>query len=295
MWHRESAPSRKPNYETGPKGNHESQTAGRDELSIFRNSFQLVSVLFRIKRQRAVPITCVQSGTGVWQNYAFTGQSSQFVVTYSATPSHAAMTGEVGFSVNAASSLTNLAVIVRFASTGVIDVRNGGSFSAATSYPYTAGTQYAFQLAINPATKRYSVFVTAPGGAQVELASNYAFRSSQSRISSLNNWATYSTGGTETVCNMTIAGAGSSVTAPTISAQPASKTVTAGQTATFSVTASGTAPLSYQWAKNGAAISGATGPATPRRPRPPRTTDRNSWSPFPIPQEALRAAPPSSP
>ena len=202
--------------------------------------------------------TCVQSGTGVWQNHAFTGQSSQFVVTYSATPSHAAMTGEVGFSVNAASSLTNLAVIVRFASTGAIDVRNGGSFSAATSYPYTAGTQYTFQLAINPATKRYSVFVTAPGGAQVELASNYAFRSSQSRVSSLNNWATYSTGGTETVCNMTIAGAGSSVTAPTISAQPASKTVTAGQTATFSVTASGTAPLSYQWAKNGAAISGAT-------------------------------------
>jgi hypothetical protein len=32
----------------------------------------------------------------------------------------------------------------------------------------------------------------------------------------------------------------------------------AGQTATFSVTASGTAPLSYQWRKNGAAIGGAT-------------------------------------
>ena len=152
--------------------------------------------------------TCVQSGTGVWQNHAFTSQSSQFVVTYSATPSHAAMNGVVGFSVNAATSLTNLPVIVRFSNTGVIDVRNGSSFSAATSYPYTAGTQYAFQLAINPATKRYSVFVTAPGSSQVELASNYAFRSSQSGISSLNNWATYSKGGTETVCNMTIAGAG---------------------------------------------------------------------------------------
>ena len=45
---------------------------------------------------------------------------------------------------------------------------------------------------------------------------------------------------------------------PSITAQPASQTVTAGQTATFSVTASGTAPLSYQWQKNGAAISGAT-------------------------------------
>ena len=46
--------------------------------------------------------------------------------------------------------------------------------------------------------------------------------------------------------------------APSITTQPASQTVTAGQTATFSVTATGTAPLSYQWSKNGAAISGAT-------------------------------------
>jgi hypothetical protein len=46
--------------------------------------------------------------------------------------------------------------------------------------------------------------------------------------------------------------------APSITSQPASQTITAGQTATFSVTASGTAPLSYQWQKNGAAISGAT-------------------------------------
>ena len=45
---------------------------------------------------------------------------------------------------------------------------------------------------------------------------------------------------------------------PIIEAQPASQTVTAGQTATFSVVASGTAPLSYQWQKNGANISGAT-------------------------------------
>ncbi len=44
---------------------------------------------------------------------------------------------------------------------------------------------------------------------------------------------------------------------PSITAQPASQTVTAGQTATFVVTATGTAPLSYQWQKNGAAINGA--------------------------------------
>jgi hypothetical protein len=47
--------------------------------------------------------------------------------------------------------------------------------------------------------------------------------------------------------------------APSITTQPANQTVNAGQTATFSVTATGTAPLSYQWQKGGVAISGATG------------------------------------
>jgi hypothetical protein len=46
--------------------------------------------------------------------------------------------------------------------------------------------------------------------------------------------------------------------APTITVQPANQTVTAGQTATFSVSASGTAPLSYQWQMNGTDIPNAT-------------------------------------
>ncbi len=44
----------------------------------------------------------------------------------------------------------------------------------------------------------------------------------------------------------------------TITGQPASQTVNAGQTATFTVTASGAPPLTYQWQKDGASISGAT-------------------------------------
>ncbi|HYL82938.1 MAG TPA: immunoglobulin domain-containing protein [Candidatus Angelobacter sp.] len=46
--------------------------------------------------------------------------------------------------------------------------------------------------------------------------------------------------------------------APSIGAQPTSQTVTAGQSATFSVSVSGTVPFSYQWRKNSANISGAT-------------------------------------
>lgn len=45
---------------------------------------------------------------------------------------------------------------------------------------------------------------------------------------------------------------------PTITSQPAPQSTPLGQTATFSVAASGTAPLSYQWSKDGSPIAGAT-------------------------------------
>lgn len=45
---------------------------------------------------------------------------------------------------------------------------------------------------------------------------------------------------------------------PTLTSQPAPQTVCVGASALFTVTATGTAPLSYQWKKNGADIAGAT-------------------------------------
>ena len=51
---------------------------------------------------------------------------------------------------------------------------------------------------------------------------------------------------------------GNGPVAPYITTPPANQTVTAGQTATFSVAATGTPPLTYRWQKNGADITGAT-------------------------------------
>src|SRR2546421_62388 len=66
--------------------------------------------------------------------------------------------------------------------------------------------------------------------------------------------------------------------APSITTQPASQTVTVGQTATFTVVATGTAPLSYQWRKSGTAISGATAPTYTT----PATTSADSGSQFTV-------------
>jgi len=64
--------------------------------------------------------------------------------------------------------------------------------------------------------------------------------------------------------------------APTITTQPGNQTVTAGQTATFTVVAAGTAPLSYQWQKNGANIAGAAAASYTT----PATTTSDSGSTF---------------
>ena len=60
--------------------------------------------------------------------------------------------------------------------------------------------------------------------------------------------------------------------APVITDQPDDVSVRAGQSATFRVTAIGTAPLTYQWQKNGTDISGAT---SRRYVTPPTTPDDN--------------------
>ena len=56
-----------------------------------------------------------------------------------------------------------------------------------------------------------------------------------------------------------ISGAQSTSEPPAITTQPVNKTVKVGASAKFSVTATGSAPLSYQWAKNGVNIAGAIG------------------------------------
>lgn len=67
-------------------------------------------------------------------------------------------------------------------------------------------------------------------------------------------------------------------TQPLIVTQPASQTVNAGQTASFSVAATGTAPLAYLWSKNGAAITGATAASYTT----PATADADTGSIFKV-------------
>jgi len=216
---------------------------------------------------------CVTS-SGSWTNYPLSQTATgSFRVTFDATPSAAAIDGVTGLSFGPASAYTNLAAIVRFNSTGTIDAMNSTAYSAVAKIPYFGGTTYHFILDVNTVSHTYSAYVMI-GSVQTTIGSNFVFRSQQATTSSLNNIGAMSSIDSHTVCNVVLSLPTVAAVAPSITTQPASRTVIAGQTASFTVAASGTTPMTYQWKKNGVAISGATSSTytTPAE----TTTDNNA-------------------
>ena len=122
------------------------------------------------------------------------------------------------------------------------------------------------QTVVSPATATFSVSAkgTSPlsyqwfaNGAAIVGATSNSYTTAAT--SSSNNGTLYTVVVSNVAGSVTSSAATLTVdSAPTITVQPMSQTVLAGQTASFSVMATGTAPLRYQWFSDGTAISGAT-------------------------------------
>src|SRR2546422_7003982 len=134
-------------------------------------------------------------------------------------------------------------------------VKIAGFSISGTINPATGGSGATLTLggAANAATTTDSVgnytFAGQPNGTFTVVPSHAGFTFTPSSQSTTVNGANVSG------MNFT---ANAAPVVPTITTQPGNQTVTAGQTATFTVVAAGTAPLAYQWQKNGANIAGAT-------------------------------------
>ena len=192
--------------------------------------------------------------SGTWANTPLAqAQSGSFRITFDATPSDSSVDAVHGLSSGPASAYANMFVAVRFNTAGHIDARNGASYTAASSIPYAARVSYHFILDVNVVTHTYNAYVII-GSVQTTIGTGMAFRNQLAPTSSLGYVAAMTTTGSSTFCNITLS---NSSMAPTITMQPVSQSVTAGQMATFSVANTGSAPLTYQWMKNGASISGA--------------------------------------
>lgn len=204
---------------------------------------------FNVSQQAAGSSCPTATVGGSWVNNSFTLQNSIFTVVLDATPSDSATNAIVALSNGASTQLTGFACMVLFDSDGKIKVRNGASYGAAITLSYTGGSSYHIRMVVNLSAHTYSTYVTAPGGSELTLASNYAFRNSQSTVSSLNNYgiyvspADYSGKGTLKVCNFAIAGGDSmppaiSMTAP-VNGSTVSGAITLSATASDNVGVAG--------------------------------------------------------
>jgi sugar lactone lactonase YvrE len=175
-----------------------------------------------------ITVTGLTNGTA----YTFTVKATNSVGTGSASSaSSSAIPVTVPGAPTAASGVSgNTQAIVSFTA----PVSNGGA--SITSYTVTA--------------------TPSDGGAAVTATGS----TSPITVTGLTNWTAY----TFTVTATTSVGTGSASSALSlilpvvITTQPINLTVAQGYPASFTVAASGTVPLSYQWLKNNVAISGAT-------------------------------------
>jgi hypothetical protein len=154
-----------------------------------------------------VTVQCTTAtATGAWLNTAFPSHSGTFTATFDATPSVSKQGSAVGISKGVQTSNTGFANIIAFsATTGVIQARNGGAY-VDSAVPYTGGTSYHFRLVINVTAHTYSIFVTPAGGSEQTVGMNFAFRTEQNTVTSLDHWGAKvnaTPGGTLKVCNFT--------------------------------------------------------------------------------------------
>src|SRR6266566_2823478 len=174
----------------------------------------------------AVTVTGAAPGcaasTTAFQNSAFTSQNGSFTATFDATPNGTGLDAATGLSQGAAAAYTDLAVIVRFNTGGTIDARNGGAYAVANTIPYTAGTSYHFRIVVDVPSHTYAAYVTPAGGAEQTIGTGFAFRTEQSTVTALANWALSAITGTHTVCNFAITGSQPPAPVATVTLTPGS-------------------------------------------------------------------------
>jgi 2-hydroxy-3-keto-5-methylthiopentenyl-1-phosphate phosphatase len=202
------------------------------------------------------------------------GQTASFSVEANGTAPFSYQWDFNGSAVSGATSsalaLTNVQA-TQAGSYTVVVTNNGGSITSrvatlTVNAPPSITTQPQSQWVTQGRNVSFSVVASGTATLTYQWFFNGSSLGWTARSSTLmvNNVGTNNTGNYTVVVNNNWGSATSAVATltlfvpPGIQTQPNNLTVTQGQNASFSVVASGTAPLNYQWNFNGTALSGAT-------------------------------------
>jgi hypothetical protein len=217
---------------------------------------QLATALCALVFVPSVSATTISSADG-FSNTAFAAaQSGTFTATVDAVPSISPSNTTIALCQGAQTSYTTLACIARFNTSGNIDARNGGAYSAASTIPFSAGVSYHFRFVVNVPAHTYSIYVTPAGGAEIAVGLNYGFRTEVNTVTSLDTWnvdVNATPGGSVTFTNLSVTSA-SQVATPTFS--PGGGTYSSAQSVTISTTTSG---ASIRYTTDGSTPTPTTG------------------------------------
>jgi unsaturated rhamnogalacturonyl hydrolase len=202
--------------------------------------------------------TTISSADGFYNVPFGSTQIGTFTATIDAVPSLSPSNTAISLCQGAQTSYAGLACIARFNPSGDIDARNGGAYAAASTIPYSAGVSYHFRFVVNVPTHTYSLYVTPAGGTEITVGSNYAFRTEQAGVTSLDTWnvdVSATPGGSVTISNLNVtSSSGGQVAAPTFN--PAPGTYSSAQSVAISTATSG---ASIRYTTDGSTPTATTG------------------------------------
>ncbi|MFP4112035.1 MAG: hypothetical protein ACLFUO_03475, partial [Candidatus Woesearchaeota archaeon] len=121
-----------------------------------------------------------------FQNVAITSQDGFFSIAFNATPEIDELDSVIGLSSFEGTHWSEYAVLVRFSPDGLIDVRDGDSYSYETEVQYSGFSSYYFMINVNVTSGNYDVYVTPESGAEIMIAKDYSFRTEQANTIEIN-------------------------------------------------------------------------------------------------------------
>jgi|GEM_PF-2977936 len=141
----------------------------------------------------SIEITPSSALSSQWHNNSIPTQNNITTVTFVAESLGESLDSVIGFSNRSVSGYSDMAIIVRFAPSGLIDAIDGGNYNTLADIPYESNTEYSFRLEIDFTTYTYSIYVTPQGAQEILLGEDFDFRLEQSNINFINNMTYYST------------------------------------------------------------------------------------------------------
>jgi hypothetical protein len=184
------------------------EQTGLDRLDVIARKIDSGQSLVQVCNVRVEPRRCDNPVAGIdWASQAFPAQSGPIRVEFDVQAFNVGLDAVFGVSSGAPDGFSDLGPIFRLNPDGQMDARNGDTYEADQRVSWETYQSYHVMMAIDLPAHRYDVSVRMPGGSAVVVATNFAFRTEQATVTTLDHIGYFvdSEFGSLDVCDPTIA------------------------------------------------------------------------------------------